>query len=177
MGATKNKAKPPSSPAQWLVLAIAGTGLLGCSPRTGQPTPVMPGSPENEPHLTLKDRASLPHRWFVNSVAFSADGKRLATGAGERGKPGDVTVWDSLAISEYLHEKLPEKRLWPKDAAQRARARSVAVWGRAAAMPRGQGAGRKKLAVYQLAAEGGPGGQLVSEERLDRGWGRRRGRH
>ena len=40
---------------------------------------------------------------------------------------GDVTVWDSLAISEYLHEKLPEKRLWPKDAAQRARARSVAA--------------------------------------------------
>src|SRR5882724_6621460 len=40
---------------------------------------------------------------------------------------GDVTVWDSLAISEYLQEKLPEKRLWPKDAAQRARARSVAA--------------------------------------------------
>jgi hypothetical protein len=26
------------------------------------------------------------------------------------------------------------------------------------------------LAICQLAAEGGPGGQLVSEERLDRGW-------
>src|SRR6202795_4505306 len=34
---------------------------------------------------------------------------------------GNLTVWDSLAISEYLHEKFPEKRLWPKDAAQRAR--------------------------------------------------------
>ena len=40
---------------------------------------------------------------------------------------GEVTVWDSLAISEYLNEKLPEKRLWPKDPAQRARARSVAA--------------------------------------------------
>ena len=40
---------------------------------------------------------------------------------------GNVTVWDSLAIAEYLHEKFPEKRLWPKDAAQRARARSVAA--------------------------------------------------
>jgi glutathione S-transferase len=40
---------------------------------------------------------------------------------------GDLTIWDSLAISEYLHEKFPEKRLWPKDAAQRARARSVAA--------------------------------------------------
>src|SRR2546426_2459211 len=40
---------------------------------------------------------------------------------------GEITVWDSLAIAEYLHEKFPAKRLWPKDAAQRARARSVAA--------------------------------------------------
>jgi len=40
---------------------------------------------------------------------------------------GKLTVWDSLAICEYLHEKLPEKRLWPQDAGQRARARSVAA--------------------------------------------------
>ena len=40
---------------------------------------------------------------------------------------GDVTVWDSLAVSEYLNEKFPEKRLWPKDPAQRARARSVSA--------------------------------------------------
>ncbi len=40
---------------------------------------------------------------------------------------GDLTVWDSLAISEYLNEKFPEKALWPRDPAQRARARSVAA--------------------------------------------------
>jgi glutathione S-transferase len=40
---------------------------------------------------------------------------------------GDVTVWDSLAVGEYLNEKFPEKRLWPKDPAQRARARSVSA--------------------------------------------------
>src|SRR5215217_5701846 len=40
-----------------------------------------------------------------------------------------------------------------------------------AAMSRGQGAGRKKLAVCQGAAEDGSRGQLVSEERLDRGHG------
>ena len=34
-------------------------------------------------------------------------------------------VWDTLAIAEYLAEKFPEKRLWPADAKQRARARSV----------------------------------------------------
>jgi glutathione S-transferase len=38
---------------------------------------------------------------------------------------GDVTVWDSLAICEYLHEKFPEKKLWPQDRAARARARSI----------------------------------------------------
>src|SRR5438552_18039904 len=34
-------------------------------------------------------------------------------------------VWDSLAIAEYVAEKYPEKQLWPQDARQRARARSV----------------------------------------------------
>jgi glutathione S-transferase len=34
-------------------------------------------------------------------------------------------VWDSLAIAEYLAEHFPEKQLWPADARQRARARSV----------------------------------------------------
>lgn len=36
---------------------------------------------------------------------------------------GSTTVWDSLAILEYLAEKHP--RLWPADAAQRAHARSI----------------------------------------------------
>jgi glutathione S-transferase len=34
-------------------------------------------------------------------------------------------VWDSLAIAEYLAERFPDKALWPADARQRARARSV----------------------------------------------------
>src|SRR6202047_4376621 len=40
---------------------------------------------------------------------------------------GDVTVWDSLAIIEYLAERFPEKRLWPETSAQRAHARSVSA--------------------------------------------------
>jgi glutathione S-transferase len=38
---------------------------------------------------------------------------------------GDVVVWDSLAIAEYIAEKFPEKQLWPKAVSARARARSV----------------------------------------------------
>ena len=40
---------------------------------------------------------------------------------------GDVTVWDSLAIIEYVAEKFPEKRLWPAEQALRARARSISA--------------------------------------------------
>ena len=38
-----------------------------------------------------------------------------------------VTVWDSLAISEYLAERHPERQLWPADTAQRAVARSISA--------------------------------------------------
>jgi glutathione S-transferase len=38
---------------------------------------------------------------------------------------GDVTVWDSLAIIEYVAERYPEVKLWPDDVAARAHARSV----------------------------------------------------
>jgi glutathione S-transferase len=40
---------------------------------------------------------------------------------------GDVTVWDSLAIIEYLAERFPEARLWPEDTARRAHARSISA--------------------------------------------------
>jgi len=39
---------------------------------------------------------------------------------------GDVHVWESLAILEYLAEKFPAAGLWPKDAAARAHARAIA---------------------------------------------------
>lgn len=38
---------------------------------------------------------------------------------------GGLAVWDTLAIAEYLAERHPERALWPRDARQRARARSV----------------------------------------------------
>ncbi len=42
-------------------------------------------------------------------------------------KDGDLTLWDSLAICEYLAERFPEAKLWPADPAVRAVARSVAA--------------------------------------------------
>ena len=40
---------------------------------------------------------------------------------------GDVTVWDSLSIIEYLAERFPDARLWPQDRAARAHARSISA--------------------------------------------------
>src|SRR5437763_17215302 len=42
-------------------------------------------------------------------------------------KDGAVTVWDSLAICEYLNDKLPAARLWPSDPVARALGRSAAA--------------------------------------------------
>jgi glutathione S-transferase len=42
-------------------------------------------------------------------------------------KDGDTTVWDSLAIGEYLAEKFPAAALWPADPAARALGRSAAA--------------------------------------------------
>jgi glutathione S-transferase len=39
---------------------------------------------------------------------------------------GDVHVWESLAILEYLAEKFPAAKLWPTDAKARAHARAIA---------------------------------------------------
>ena len=38
---------------------------------------------------------------------------------------GDLAIWDTLAIAEYVAEKFPEKHLWPQDPKARAIARSV----------------------------------------------------
>ena len=40
---------------------------------------------------------------------------------------GAVTVWDSLAIIEYLAERFPSAGLWPGDPAVRAHARSISA--------------------------------------------------
>jgi len=36
-----------------------------------------------------------------------------------------LAIWDTLAIAEYLAEQFPDQALWPRDAAARARARSI----------------------------------------------------
>ena len=42
-------------------------------------------------------------------------------------KDGDVVIWDSLAICEYLADKFPAARLWPDDPVKRGLGRSAAA--------------------------------------------------
>jgi glutathione S-transferase len=55
----------------------------------------------------------------TNIARYSASGRVPVLLAGE------MTIWDSLAICEYLAEQFPDKHLWPQDVAARALARSV----------------------------------------------------
>jgi glutathione S-transferase len=82
--------------------------------------------------------------WLVlraNNIAFEEIFIPLYTGTADKqrildvsraGKvpalvDGDVTVWDSLAIIEYLAEWFPQAKLWPEDRADRAHARSISA--------------------------------------------------
>jgi glutathione S-transferase len=54
-------------------------------------------------------------------LAFSPTGKVPALADGE------IRVWESLAILDYLAEKFPQAGLWPSDVKARAQARAVAA--------------------------------------------------
>jgi glutathione S-transferase len=83
------------------------------------------------PWLALRANNIAFEEIFVPLYTGDADKKRLL-GFSRSGKvptliDGDVTVWDSLAIIEYLAEKFPEARLWPEDRARRAHARAISA--------------------------------------------------
>ena len=68
----------------------------------------------------------------VRFDSFEADSefKRAIGAVNPTGKvpvlvDGDLVVWDTLAIAEYVAETYPDKQLWPADAKARARARSI----------------------------------------------------
>src|SRR5882757_7700132 len=53
--------------------------------------------------------------------------KISATGKVPALADGEIQVWESLAILEYLAEKFPQARLWPAEPNARAHARAIAA--------------------------------------------------
>jgi glutathione S-transferase len=84
-----------------------------------------------------------------------------------------LTVWDSLAIVEYLHERHPDKGVWPQALAARTRARSLC-----AEMHSGFGALREHCPMNIAASLPDTGARLLREQpairreldRIDQMW-------
>ena len=84
------------------------------------------------PWVLLK-QAGIPFEEVMlrfDSFASDSKFKKSLQGVNPVGKvpvlvDDSFTVWDTLAIAEYLAERFPEKALWPTDPQARARARSV----------------------------------------------------
>ena len=72
---------------------------------------------------------------------------------------GDLAIWDSLAIVEYLAERFPPQPLWPRDARARARARSVC-----AEMHSGFGALRSNFSMNIEARLPEVGARVLAED-------------
>jgi glutathione S-transferase len=74
--------------------------------------------------------AGIPFEETVVSLEASDFKERILKMSGAGKVPvlldGDVRVWESLAILEYLAEKFPAAGLWPRDAAARGHARAIA---------------------------------------------------
>jgi len=64
----------------------------------------------------------VPLRWDTSSQAIEV---HSPTGLVPVLKDGVLTIWDSLAICEYLNDRFPEAKLWPADPTARALARSA----------------------------------------------------
>ncbi|MBI5721810.1 MAG: glutathione S-transferase family protein [Burkholderiales bacterium] len=86
---------------------------------------------------------------------------------------GDLTVWDSLAIAEYLHERFPDRGVWPKTLPQRTRARTLC-----AEMHAGFGALRQHCPMNVEASLPEAGARVLREQlqvqrdlaRIDQMW-------
>jgi glutathione S-transferase len=84
------------------------------------------------PWVLLKQAGIAFEEVYVRFDSFAADStfKKTIQSVNPAGKvpalvDGDLTVWDTLAIAEYVAEQHPDKQLWPTNRKARAHARSV----------------------------------------------------
>ena len=83
------------------------------------------------PWLALRASNIAFEEIFIPLYTGVADKQRILDVTGSGKVPalvdGDITVWDSLAIIEYLAERFAQAKLWPEDRADRAHARSISA--------------------------------------------------
>jgi glutathione S-transferase len=83
------------------------------------------------PWLALRANDIAFEEVFIPLYTGVADKQRILDVARSGKVPilvdGDITIWDSLAIIEYIAERYPEKQLWPEQSARRAHARSISA--------------------------------------------------
>ncbi|KAB2847460.1 MAG: glutathione S-transferase family protein [Hyphomicrobiaceae bacterium] len=81
------------------------------------------------PCILMKELA-IPFEEKVVRLRQADTGERIREHAGSGKVPvlidGDIKVWESIAICEYLAERHPDRGVWPKEVAARAHARAVA---------------------------------------------------
>lgn len=82
---------------------------------------------------------------------------------------GDITVWETLAIIEYLAESFPDKPIWPADKAARAHARAISAEMHAgfANLRRDYGSNWRRQYAWKVR---GDGSALADAERIFAIW-------
>ena len=70
-------------------------------------------------------RLSLFSAEFEREISRYSPAGRVPVLIDPDGAAGGLSIWDTLAIAEYVAERFPDKTLWPAEPASRARARSV----------------------------------------------------
>lgn len=83
------------------------------------------------PWLAMR-AANVAFKEVLIPIYAGADDKQRILDVSPAGKvpvltDGGVTVWDSIAIIEYLAEKFPRAQLWPQNPASRANARAISA--------------------------------------------------
>ena len=84
------------------------------------------------PWLALRASGIAFEEIFIPLYTDNPDDKQRILSFARSGKvpiliDGDITVWDSLSIIEYVAERFPQAKLWPADRAERAHARSISA--------------------------------------------------
>jgi glutathione S-transferase len=82
------------------------------------------------PWIAMK-AAGIPFEEVVIPLYLEGSGERILKYSPAGKVPilidGDLTVWDTIAILEYLAERFPDTDLWPRDQRARSLARSVSA--------------------------------------------------